>query len=151
MYNAPRVSMLWFLPILMFSVYTWGYFRPTYIRRSNVSYPRDRGVTAFVPSLLCIGDLLSALALCLFLCRGLEFVSFVESLIEIVKIFHTIKAGTQSKWLESQNKLLVYDWLSLYSILIYIWYYSYCSIIYAWYCLCPYICLCLHLYDPRKL
>ena len=39
MYNASRISELWFLPALMLSVYTWGYFRPAYIRCSNVSVP----------------------------------------------------------------------------------------------------------------
>ena len=37
MYNAPCTSMLWFLPVLTLSVYLWGFFWPTYIRRSNVS------------------------------------------------------------------------------------------------------------------
>jgi len=39
MYNAPRASVLRFLLILMLSVYTWWYFRPAYIRYSNVSVP----------------------------------------------------------------------------------------------------------------
>ena len=30
-------SVLWFLLVLMFSVYMWGYFRSAYIRRNNVS------------------------------------------------------------------------------------------------------------------
>ena len=34
----------------------------------------------FVPSLLCSGNLLCALTLCLLLCRGFDFVSFVELL-----------------------------------------------------------------------
>jgi len=43
MYNAPRTSVLWFLPILMLSVYTWRHFRPAYIRHSNVSVPAGSG------------------------------------------------------------------------------------------------------------
>ena len=43
MYNAPRASVLWFLPILMLSAYMWGYFLPTCIRRSNVSVPTGLG------------------------------------------------------------------------------------------------------------
>ena len=43
MYNAPRASVLWFLPVLMLSVYTWGYFWPAYIRRSNVFVPTGSG------------------------------------------------------------------------------------------------------------
>ena len=43
MYNAPRASVLWFLPVLMLSVYTWGYFWPAYIRHSNVSVPAGSG------------------------------------------------------------------------------------------------------------
>jgi len=39
MYNAPLASVLWFLPVLMLRVYTWGYFWPAYIRCSNVSVP----------------------------------------------------------------------------------------------------------------
>jgi len=38
MYNEPCASVLWFLLVLMLSVYTWGYFWPTYIHRSNTSY-----------------------------------------------------------------------------------------------------------------
>ena len=37
MYNALRIFELWFFHVLMLSVYIWGYFWPTYIRRSNVS------------------------------------------------------------------------------------------------------------------
>jgi len=37
MYNTPLASVLWFLLVLMLSLYTWGYFRPTYIRHSNIS------------------------------------------------------------------------------------------------------------------
>ena len=36
-------SVLWFLHVLMLSVYTWGYFWPAYIRRSNVSVPTGAG------------------------------------------------------------------------------------------------------------
>jgi len=36
-------SVLWFLHVLMLSVYTLGYFWPTYIRRSNVSVPSGLG------------------------------------------------------------------------------------------------------------
>ena len=36
-------SVLWFLHVLMLSVYMWGYFRPAYIRRSNVSVPARSG------------------------------------------------------------------------------------------------------------
>ena len=36
-------SVLWFLPILMLSVYTWGYLRPAYICHSNVSVPFGSG------------------------------------------------------------------------------------------------------------
>ena len=43
MYNAPLASVLWFLPVLMLSVYTWGYFWPAYIRCSNVSVPAGSG------------------------------------------------------------------------------------------------------------
>jgi len=43
MYNAPLAPVLWFLPVLMLSVYTWGYFWPAYIRRSNVSVPAGSG------------------------------------------------------------------------------------------------------------
>ena len=43
MYIAPRASVLWFLPVLMLSVYTWGYFWLAYIRRSNVSVPAGSG------------------------------------------------------------------------------------------------------------
>ena len=39
MYNAPYTFILWFLHVLMLSVYMWGYFRLVYIRRSNVSVP----------------------------------------------------------------------------------------------------------------
>ena len=39
MHNAPRASALWFLPLLMFSVYMWGYFCLAYICHSNVSVP----------------------------------------------------------------------------------------------------------------
>ena len=47
MYNAPRASVLWFLPVLMLSVYTWGYFWPAYIRRSNVFVPAGSGRYSF--------------------------------------------------------------------------------------------------------
>ena len=43
MYDAPRVSVLWFLPVLMLSIYTWGYFWPMYIRHSNVSVTAGLG------------------------------------------------------------------------------------------------------------
>jgi len=43
MYNAPRASVLWFLLVLMLSVYTRGYFWPAYIRRSNVFVPAESG------------------------------------------------------------------------------------------------------------
>jgi len=43
MYNAPRASVLIFLPVLMLSLYMWGYFRPAYIRRSDVSVPVGSG------------------------------------------------------------------------------------------------------------
>ena len=43
MYNAPLASVLWFLPVLMLSVYTWGYFWPAYICCSNVSVPAGSG------------------------------------------------------------------------------------------------------------
>ena len=36
-------SALWFLPVLILNVYTWGYFRPAYIRRSGVSVPVGPG------------------------------------------------------------------------------------------------------------
>jgi len=36
-------SVLWFFSVLMLSVYTWGYFQPAYIRRSNVSVPMGSG------------------------------------------------------------------------------------------------------------
>jgi len=36
-------SILWFLPVLMLSVYMWRYFRPAYIRRSDVSVPVGSG------------------------------------------------------------------------------------------------------------
>jgi len=36
-YNAPCTFVLWFLPVLMLSVYMRGYFWPTYICYSNVS------------------------------------------------------------------------------------------------------------------
>jgi len=36
-------SALWFLPVLMLSVYIWGYFRSAYLRRSNVSVPVGSG------------------------------------------------------------------------------------------------------------
>ena len=32
-----RAFALWFFPVLMLSIYLWGYFRPAYIRHSNVS------------------------------------------------------------------------------------------------------------------
>jgi len=50
-YNAPLTFVLGFLPILMLNVYMWGYFRPTYICRSNIFVPRDRGVTRWYQSL----------------------------------------------------------------------------------------------------
>ena len=37
------VFVLWFFPVLMLSVYTWGYFHPAYIRYSNVSVPTGIG------------------------------------------------------------------------------------------------------------
>jgi len=43
MHNAPRASVLWFLPVVMLSVYRWGYFWPAYIRRSNVSVSAGTG------------------------------------------------------------------------------------------------------------
>ena len=43
MYNAPRASVLWFFLVLMLSVYTWGYFWPAYIRRSDVCVPAGSG------------------------------------------------------------------------------------------------------------
>ena len=45
-------SVLWFLPVLMLSVYTLGYFRPSYIRRSNVSVPSGSGRYRVVSELL---------------------------------------------------------------------------------------------------
>jgi len=36
-------SALWFWPVLILSVYTWGYLRPAYIRRSDVSVPTGSG------------------------------------------------------------------------------------------------------------
>jgi len=39
----PRASVLFYLPVLMLSVYTWGYFRPAYVRHSNVSVPAGSG------------------------------------------------------------------------------------------------------------
>ena len=35
--------VLWFLLVLMLSVYTWGYFRPAYVRRSDVPVPVGSG------------------------------------------------------------------------------------------------------------
>jgi len=35
--------VLWFMPILMLSVYMWGYFHPACIRHSNVSVPAGLG------------------------------------------------------------------------------------------------------------
>jgi len=43
MYNASRTSILWFLPVLMLSVYMWGYFWPMYIHHSNISVPVGSG------------------------------------------------------------------------------------------------------------
>ena len=43
-----RISVLWFLLILMLSVYMWGYFRPAYIRRSNVSVLVGSGRYSFI-------------------------------------------------------------------------------------------------------
>jgi len=40
-YNC--ASVFWFLPVLILSVYTWGYFWPEYIRRNNVSVPAGSG------------------------------------------------------------------------------------------------------------
>ena len=39
----PLCFRLWFLPVLILSVYTWGYFRPAYIRRSGVPVPAGAG------------------------------------------------------------------------------------------------------------
>ena len=39
----PRASVLFYLHVLLLSVYTWGYFRPAYVRRSNVSVPSGSG------------------------------------------------------------------------------------------------------------
>jgi len=39
----PRASVLFHLHVLLLSVYTWGYFRPAYVRRSNVSVPSGSG------------------------------------------------------------------------------------------------------------
>jgi len=36
-------SVLWFFPVLMLSVYMWRYFRPAYVRHSNVSVPMGSG------------------------------------------------------------------------------------------------------------
>jgi len=36
-------SLLWFLPVLMLSVYTCGFFQPAYIHHSNVSVPAGSG------------------------------------------------------------------------------------------------------------
>ena len=41
--NYHCAYVLWFLPVLMLSVYTLGYFWPAYIRRSNVSVPSGSG------------------------------------------------------------------------------------------------------------
>ena len=49
-------SVLWFLPVLMLSVYTWGYFRPAYIRRSNVSVPAWSGRYTFHLCFQQVGD-----------------------------------------------------------------------------------------------
>ena len=54
MYNAPRASVLWFLLVLMLSVYTWGYSWPAYIRRSNVSVPAGSGRYIGPPSSITI-------------------------------------------------------------------------------------------------
>jgi len=39
----PLCFCLWFLPVLMLSVYTWGYLWPAYIRRSGVPVPAGSG------------------------------------------------------------------------------------------------------------
>ena len=43
MYNAPFASVLWFLSVLMLSVYTGRYFGLTYIRCSDVSVSVESG------------------------------------------------------------------------------------------------------------
>jgi len=40
--------VLWFFYVLMLSVYMWGYFRPEYIRRSNVSLHVGSGHYIFI-------------------------------------------------------------------------------------------------------
>jgi len=67
MYNEPRASILWFFPLLMLSVYMWGYFWPAYIRRSNVSVPRDRDFTLE----LCVWALMQCWNASLKLCVSL--------------------------------------------------------------------------------
>jgi len=54
MYNAPRNFELLLLPVLILSIYMWGYFRPAYIRRSNVSIPVGSGRCSIIPLFECI-------------------------------------------------------------------------------------------------
>jgi len=42
-YILPRASVLFYLHVLLLSVYAYGYFRPAYVRRSNVSVPSGSG------------------------------------------------------------------------------------------------------------
>ena len=51
-------SVLWFLHVLMLSVYTWGYFWPAYIRCSNISVTAGSGRYITGLELICqeVGD-----------------------------------------------------------------------------------------------
>jgi len=62
MYNALRIFELWFFHVLMLSVYIWGYFWPTYIRRSNVSVLAGSG---------CYSESVCCEHLCVCLCVGI--------------------------------------------------------------------------------
>jgi len=50
-------SVLWFLLVLMLTVYMWGYFCHVYIRRSNISVPEGSGCYTYKRVLIYLENL----------------------------------------------------------------------------------------------
>ena len=56
-YILPRASVLFYLHVLLLSVYAYGYFRPAYVRRSNVSVPSGSGRYNFAMLIRKVGKM----------------------------------------------------------------------------------------------